>query len=92
MNAATYVDETEIAQLDFSRHSIALGVYRRGYEAPWVELDEVDLRILAMLLTRQLPGVSAIPAESSEALRLLAVWAQAGAEWLHRNSTEGSEG
>jgi hypothetical protein len=80
---AREVDPKDLSELDFGACSLALGVALEG-GTPWVGLDRDDLRILAKSLrTRPRHDVQA-PAECSEGLHLLMLWADAGAEWLRR--------
>lgn len=77
--------------VDWSQHCFPLGVKLAGMKnAPWLELDEDDLKLLHKILTISLMipaeggGVRGLPplASNSESLFKLAGWAKAAATWL----------
>lgn len=78
------MEEYDLKGLDFGVCSLALGV-KLPVDVPWLALDKVDLMLLHGLLTTRFQGAEKAPAEASDGLKLLAAWAEAGAEWMRKN-------
>lgn len=72
----------DLKNLDFSRHSLSIGVALENQPTPWLTLSSEDLQILYGHLMTVLPGTTSSAAEASVPLRLLADWCLAALDWL----------
>ena len=70
-----------LQQLAFDWCPLQLGVKSENCQGRWMELDETELRMLAIVLTRSIAGQPPL-AQCSAALRTLAEYCASGAQFL----------
>jgi len=92
-------ETSKFRRIDYGSTWLKLGAerpHRQGASPGGLTLDADDMRVLASILRVRLPvgqdhGRTAYlesAAESSPALKLLADWCEAGAEWQERHASE----
>ena len=81
---AVSISSSQFDSIDWSTHSLDVGILRGDGKEKWLPLDRTDLELLIQLLTRPvIPGV--LPAaEASPRLAELVEWARAAQKYSER--------